>query len=76
VRDYVSHGETGLIVAPGDPGAMATAIGRLLDDPAERARIGRQAREHAWGNLTLTDYATRLLELVDETLADPAPRRL
>ncbi|MFZ1995822.1 MAG: glycosyltransferase family 4 protein [Solirubrobacteraceae bacterium] len=75
VRDHVTDGETGVIVAPGDPGAMATAISRLLGDPAERARIGRQAREHAWGSLTLTHYATRLLELVDETLAAPAPRR-
>jgi glycosyltransferase involved in cell wall biosynthesis len=75
VRDYITDGETGLIVAPGDSAAMAQAITRLLDDPAERARIGRQARDHALGQLTLTHYATRLLQLVDETLASPAPRR-
>ena len=75
VRDYVQDGETGLIVAPGDGEAMAQAITRLLDDPAERERIGRQAREHALGELTLTHYATRLLTVVEETLATPAPRR-
>jgi hypothetical protein len=75
VRDYITDGETGLIVPPGDAAAMAHAITRLLADSAERARIGRQAREHAFGELTLTHYATRLLELVDETLASPAPRR-
>lgn len=75
VRDYIVDGETGLIVAPGDATAMAQAVRHLLDDPAERARIGRRAREHALGSLTLTHYATRLLEVVDETLAGPAPRR-
>ena len=75
VRDYIRDGETGLIVAPGDATAMAQAVTRLLEDPAERVRIGRQAREHALGELTLTHYATRLLEVVDETLAAPAARR-
>jgi len=75
VRDYIRDGETGLIVAPGDPAAMAEAVRRLLEDPAERARLGQRAREHALGEFTLTHYATRLLELVDETLASLAPRR-
>ena len=33
VRDYIQDSETGLIVAPGDPDAMAQAVGRLLGDP-------------------------------------------
>ena len=67
VRDYIRDGETGLIVAPGDATAMGHAVTRLLEDPAERARIGSQARERALSELTLTRYATRLLEVVDET---------
>jgi glycosyltransferase involved in cell wall biosynthesis len=75
VRDYIQDGETGLIVAPGDATAMARAVTRLLEDPTERARIGGRARDYALSELTLTRYATRLLEVVDETLAAPAPRR-
>jgi MMP alpha-(1->4)-mannosyltransferase len=38
-------GETGLLVPPDDPGALAAAIVRLLDDPALRARLGAAGRE-------------------------------
>ena len=75
VRDYITDGETGLIVAPRDAEAMAGAVSRLLADPDERTRIGRRAREHALGELTLTHYAQRLLAVVDETLGGPASRR-
>ncbi len=37
-------GETALIVQPADAGALATAIGRLLDHSALRARIGDAGR--------------------------------
>jgi glycosyltransferase involved in cell wall biosynthesis len=54
---------------------MADAVSRLLADPDERTRIGRRAREHALGELTLTHYAKRLLAVVDETLTVAASRR-
>jgi glycosyltransferase involved in cell wall biosynthesis len=40
-----TSGETGLLVPPNDPGALATAIGQLLDDPELRARLGAAGRE-------------------------------
>ncbi len=39
-----TSGETGILVEPDDPGALAQAIGALLDDPEARARIGAAGR--------------------------------
>lgn len=38
------HAETGILVPPNDPGALAAAIGQLLDDPALRKKIGDAGR--------------------------------
>ena len=40
LAEVVVHEETGLLVPPGDPGALATALGRLATDRALRARLG------------------------------------
>lgn len=45
--DAVRDGETGHLVAPGDAAALAAAMDRLCDDPAERARLGRAGRSWA-----------------------------
>jgi glycosyltransferase involved in cell wall biosynthesis len=37
-------GETGLLVPPGDPGALAAALGRVLDEPALAARLSEAGR--------------------------------
>jgi MMP alpha-(1->4)-mannosyltransferase len=37
-------GESALLVPPGDPAALASAILRALDDPALRERLGRSGR--------------------------------
>ncbi len=45
-------GETGLLVAPDDPGALAQAIGRVLDDAELRRKLGAAGRERVLGRFT------------------------
>jgi glycosyltransferase involved in cell wall biosynthesis len=45
--EIVKDGETGLLVPPDDPDALATACLRLLNDPALAVRLGAAARADA-----------------------------
>ena len=45
-------GETCLAVPPGDPGALATGLSRLLGDPELRERLGRAGRERVLARFT------------------------
>jgi glycosyltransferase involved in cell wall biosynthesis len=47
VPEVVTDGRDGLLVPAGQPAALATAIGRLLDDVDLRSRLGAAARERA-----------------------------
>jgi glycosyltransferase involved in cell wall biosynthesis len=47
-----THGETGLLVPPNDPGALAGAIGRLLDDNVLRTRLGAAGRNRVLNRFT------------------------
>jgi phosphatidyl-myo-inositol dimannoside synthase len=57
VEDAVVDGETGILVPPEDPDAVADALLRLLGDPALAARMGAAGRDRAerlcnWGAFT------------------------
>ena len=43
----VVDGQTGLLFEPGNVGDLADKLGRLLDDPELRWRLGQAARERA-----------------------------
>ncbi|PYQ23920.1 MAG: hypothetical protein DMF81_07170 [Acidobacteria bacterium] len=47
IVEIVRDGLDGLLVAPGDAGELANAVGRLTDDPALRVRLGASARRRA-----------------------------
>ena len=51
VPDVVIGGETGLLVPPETPELLGRAIGYLLDNPAEAARLGAAGRERLGADL-------------------------
>ena len=68
VRVAVSHMETGLIVPPGDAGALAHAIVRLLDDPALARSLGRAGRRQVEERFSIAAVVDDLESLYRETL--------
>jgi glycosyltransferase involved in cell wall biosynthesis len=50
--EVVADGETGVLLAPGDVGAWASALSALLADPARRQRMGAAARARAEAKFT------------------------
>ncbi|MGD0605319.1 MAG: glycosyltransferase family 4 protein [Streptosporangiaceae bacterium] len=69
LRDVVRHGVTGLLVPPGDPGALAAALDSLLEDPQTRQRMGEAGRQHAQ-QFEATAVASRVVEVFEEVLLE------
>ena len=65
-----TDGETGLLVPPNDPGALAGAIGRLLDDPDLRARLGDAGRQRVLGRFTWEGTARGTVEQYQALVAE------
>lgn len=57
VAGLVGEGRAGPLVEPGDVEGLARAIAALADDPAERARIGAEARRLAVEGLSVDRMA-------------------
>jgi glycosyltransferase involved in cell wall biosynthesis len=58
--------ETGVLVEPGDPQALASAIDGLLRDPERRARMGAAAAADARARFTLDRQVDAYLDLYSE----------
>jgi glycosyltransferase involved in cell wall biosynthesis len=68
-RAVVRDGETGLCVPARDVGALATALGRLIDDARLRHRLGAAARTFAEAELSDERIVFQLLSLYEELMA-------
>jgi glycosyltransferase involved in cell wall biosynthesis len=72
-RELVRDGETGLLVPPDDPAALASALRRLLDDPELAARVARGGERFVREHLTLDRMVDETEALYREILARGRP---
>lgn len=66
--DVVVDGETGLLIPPNDPEALAFALRRLHSDRDLAARMGRAGRARVVGNFTWDHFRARLLSAYSRAL--------
>jgi glycosyltransferase involved in cell wall biosynthesis len=66
--EVVVDGETGLLVPPRDPDALAAALRRLLDDADLRRRMGEAGYERVRERFSADAMTQRVLELYDEVV--------
>ncbi|HMC41531.1 MAG TPA: glycosyltransferase family 4 protein [Acidimicrobiales bacterium] len=67
-----THGETGLLVPPGDPGALAGALLAALDHPGLRRRLGQAGRARVLERFTWQATARATAEQYREVLGSRA----
>jgi glycosyltransferase involved in cell wall biosynthesis len=68
VSEAVIDAETGLLVPPDDPQALAAALRKLLGDPEARRRMGARGREVAQERFTASVMARAFETLYDDIL--------
>jgi len=69
ITDTIAHGETGLLVPPGDVDALAATLDRLWDDPELRLALGRAGRMAALGAFAPESAARRYATLYRSLVA-------
>lgn len=67
--EAIRDGETGLLVPPRDPDALAAAIRTLLGDPRRAGRLGAAARARVEERFSLASMVGRVTGIYEEVLA-------
>ena len=74
IPEIVRDGQTGLIAPEGEPEALASALARLVDDPALRQQLAARARAAIESDFDIAVNAARLRAVFAQAVA--TPRRL
>ena len=73
IPEVVADGETGLLVPPGDPVALADAVNALVRDQALAAAMGQRGRERAVAEFDWAGIARQTVRLYEELTGSSAP---
>jgi alpha-maltose-1-phosphate synthase len=63
IPEVVADGETGLLVPPDDPRALATALNELILDPGRATRMGLRGRERTVSEFSWSTIAAQTADL-------------
>jgi glycogen synthase len=74
IPEVVVHEETGWLVPPGDPAALAVAMRQLLADPERGAAFGLAGRRRVEARFSWERIAELTLDVYGAALAEAAPR--
>jgi glycosyltransferase involved in cell wall biosynthesis len=74
VRDVVADGQSGFVVSPGDPDAVAERLARLAVAPELRERFGQEGRARAGSRYSVPRLVRDVDLLYRELLAQARPR--
>jgi starch synthase len=66
IPEVVADGQTGLLVPPGDPAALASAVNALLRDQARAAEMGQLGRRRAAAEFSWASIAAQTAALYAE----------
>jgi glycosyltransferase involved in cell wall biosynthesis len=69
IPELVRHGTTGLLVPPGDPKAVASAIRRLAEDMVLAASLGRAGRELVSDEFSSLGQAEKMVKVFEFEVA-------
>ncbi len=71
IAEVVRDGVNGLLFPPGDAGALAAALRRLMEEPALRERLARRARADVRERHNWTERARTVLAALERAEAKP-----
>lgn len=68
--ESIKDGETGILVNPGDPNAIATQLTSLSRDVDKRRRLGTMAQQHAKANFSLERMIVATGQLYTKSISE------
>jgi glycosyltransferase involved in cell wall biosynthesis len=76
IPEIVGDGETGLLVPPDDPEALAAALDRVLSEETLRVAYGEAGLRRARDEFSVERMARRTLELYEQALGQIEPAKV
>ncbi len=74
MREFIRHGENGLLFNPGDPAELAHRIAGLLNDPITARKLGEASRDEFTEVHSMKNHLDRLEEIFTQVIREKSIR--